>query len=165
MSASSDFQSWFAGVPFIIVEGDPDFNTWLGAVPLVDIGEVIPEPEPPAPVFYPTWPSLVPLPLVNPQMAGEFGGQSTLMESGRKRIRRILTAPTERLEVNWNFAGDQYILFKAFFDGTLANGSSPFHIEIFGESKLMAFLESDYSFDHSDNLFTVTASLEYIDSS
>jgi len=86
---------------------------------------------------------------------------NTVMETERVRSRRTLLEPVKSLDVVWALTRDQFDTFKTFFADELVNGSLSFVIEIFGEDQEMAFLDSRYTFARSDNLFMVSATLEY----
>lgn len=79
------------------------------------------------------------------------------MESGRLRNRRLHASPIEMMEVAWNFTEDQFDIFKTFFDVGLENGTLEFDLAGIGT---VAFWESTYSQNHTDNLFYVSAKLE-----
>jgi len=89
------------------------------------------------------------------------GGQ-TEMESGRIRKRRFYTNPFLVSDVEWVFRVDQFVTFKSFFDDTLSNGSETFIITLYGEDKVVAFMEARYSTAHLDGVVTVKGSLQIV---
>lgn len=103
------------------------------------------------------WPD-VPVPLRSHRRAIDFQNLTTEMETGRLRKRRQQMDHREVWDVNWNFTEDQFETFKNFFDVTLKNGSIRFHIELFGVDRIAEFF-APYSFNHTDNLFSVGATL------
>jgi len=118
----------------------------------------------------PYWPDGLDTPLVDRKHQILPRSQVTRMESGRNRIRRLQLEPIEVVDVTWNFVADAYVTFRNFFINDLEHGSLFFVMETLepsplpGYSYLMtrsyAFLDGTYSFSESDNLFTVTATLE-----
>lgn len=159
-----EFGFWSEGIPVLDTGGDADFGFWYEGVPFLDeVGHppVIPtgRPDPIA------WPTTLPVPLLPTRFASRGSNMAVLFESGRTRTRRTFLTPLETLDVQWNFTEDQFNTFKTFFDVTLNNGATTILIEIYGVEKEMAFQESNYAFSRSDNLFSVTATLEYIDAS
>jgi hypothetical protein len=95
-----------------------------------------------------------------------------LMESGRMRRRRTFLDPLELIAVSWNFTEDQFEAFKTFFEIDLQNGSEHFELItpdfppagfVFRTvTRVLAFWECNYAFTRSDNLFSVTATLEVV---
>jgi hypothetical protein len=61
------------------------------------------------------------------------------------------------MDVSWNFTQDQFDDFRTFFNETLVNGSLTFDWEEVGT---LSFWQATYSFSRTDNLFSVTATLE-----
>lgn len=109
----------------------------------------------------PYWPDPVPLPMEDARQTVASHNLNTVMETERVRSRRTLLEPVKSLDVVWALTRDQFDTFKTFFADELVNGSLSFVIEIFGEDQEMAFLDSRYTFARSDNLFMVSATLEY----
>lgn len=52
-------------------------------------------------------------------------------------------------------------MFETFHRVTLLAGTLSFLIELFGEEKEVSFLDATYEMVHTDNLFAVSAALEY----
>lgn len=112
--------------------------------------------------FTPIWPEALALPgLV---LSGRQDPQRvrTEMETGRFRNRRQFLDPLETLNARWSFVQDDFDTFKTFFETELVNGSLSFAMEVYGVVTEVAFLESKYSFTRSDNLFVVSAVLQYV---
>lgn len=105
------------------------------------------------------WPENLPVPLRAHKKVRELLVSRTEMDSGRIRKRRIVEDPRDTLEATWNFTSDQFEGFKTFFDVNLENGQNNFLITLFGAEREVVFRDSTYSFTHSDNLYTVNASL------
>lgn len=103
------------------------------------------------------WPD-IPVPLRAHRRAIDLQNLTTEMETGRLRKRRQQEDRREIWDVTWNFTEDQFETFKEFFDTTLKNGSIRFHIELLGVDRTVEFF-TPYSFNHTDNLFSVSASL------
>ena len=81
------------------------------------------------------------------------------METGRVRVRRTLEVAREGLEVDWNFTGDQFETFKAFFEQQLENGSLSFVMEVMDLGREVEFRDSSYRFNHTDSVYSVSAEL------
>lgn len=107
----------------------------------------------------PVWPATLPVPLRSHRSTGEFQYYRTEMDSGLIRKRRVALEPRKGVQVTWNFTQDQYRTFKAFFEDTLKNGSISFLMLMFGIEHELEFRDSSYSFNRSDNLYSVNADL------
>lgn len=92
------------------------------------------------------------------------------MESRRLRCRRLHSAPFKTMEVKWNFTADEYDAFRTFFNEVLEYGQNLFAmitqepdvdpLLIRRYTRGLFFLDGTYKFEGSDNLVTVSASLE-----
>lgn len=89
----------------------------------------------------------------------------TVMESERVRVRPQYTESLELMDVQWNFTVDQFQTFESFFRNTLSQGEGDFALEVLGTTFTLAFFPATYSFAKSDNLFSVTATLEVLGTS
>lgn len=156
-----DFSIWENGAPVALTDGGfPAFDAWDEGSPVVALASF--PPVPPAPVVGVPWPASLPVPRINPRMRVSSQRTSTLMDSGRIRVRRMVLSPFETIEVEWSFTLEQFAAFKSFFDVDLANGSFSTAIEIFGVNQTMAFMNSTYGVERSDSSYIVSASLEYV---
>ena len=116
------------------------------------------------------WPESLPVPLVKPTHGHSPRGEVTVMDSKRIRVRRNFDTVLETVDVEWNFTKDQFEDFKEYFETDLENGSLLFQfvtyeptddVEFLTEiTWTAAFWEGSYSFSHSDNLYTVSSTLE-----
>lgn len=93
--------------------------------------------------------------------------EATRMETSRVRKRRTYTDALELVEVLWHFTQDEFDTFKTFFEVELVNGSARFemdHYSLEEDPPSLVTLEytfwEGYSFNRSDNLFAVSATLE-----
>lgn len=87
---------------------------------------------------------------------------SVMMDSGRIRHRRVHELPIETQTLSWTFTEDEFEAFQAFFENDLENGSLPFSLEIYGESKEVSFLDGSYQFSRGDNVYSVTATVLHV---
>lgn len=108
-----------------------------------------------------TWPSELPLPKTFPSYGLDTQNLRTEMETSRVRVRPQFSVPREVLSVSWSFTEDQFSVFETFHRVTLLAGTLSFLIELFGEEKEVSFLDATYEMVHTDNLFAVSAALEY----
>lgn len=94
------------------------------------------------------------------------------MESRRYRCRRQHLALLKLVDVSWNFTEDEYAIFQEFFIEQLNQGELLFamvSIEPDSNPALqrtyirgLSFWGGTYEFSRSDNLFTVSATLEIV---
>src|SRR5439155_14085020 len=89
-------------------------------------------------------------------------GGLTEMETGRIRKRRLFIDPFLVTNIQLTLRRDQFVTFKSFFDETLNNGSKSFILSIYGEDKVVAFMEDRYSSSHSDGVVLVRGSLQIV---
>lgn len=91
------------------------------------------------------------------------------MESNRVRTRRVHHEVFETIDVQWNFTEDEYNTFRNWFIAELDQGVLRFQMvtlelsptdTVMEVTRVLAFLDGTYNFNRSDNLFTVTATLE-----
>jgi len=118
----------------------------------------------------PYFPETLPTPLIGRKRKVDPRGQNIVMESRRMRSRRDNEAPLATLEVSWNFTQDEYDIFRTFFIEELVHGESTFVLITLEQApdpsmvrqftREVAFLDGQYTFDTSDNLVTVNATLE-----
>jgi len=114
------------------------------------------------------WPDSLPTPLIGRGHTVGSRSDIVMMESGRRRVRRMHDTPIEFIEATWNFTEDQFDTFKTWFENTLENGSLPFYMITTDPPSYrlnweLAFKDGNYEFDRSDNLFSVKAVLEVLD--
>ena len=68
------------------------------------------------------------------------------------------------VDLEWNFTADEFAAFQTFFEDELDNGAFPFYITFLDPDDSSyevttdyQFIEPDYQFSRSDNLFNVAA--------
>lgn len=115
------------------------------------------------------WPETIPTPLLERSHQLVPRSEATIMESGRRRIRRSHDESIELIKARWNFTVDQFQTFETFVSSELEHGELSFIMETYEPSTLpghikqvtrtLAFFEP-YTFNRSDNLFAVSATLE-----
>jgi hypothetical protein len=93
----------------------------------------------------------------------------TVMETGRTRMRPVESKPFRGLALEWRFTDDHLQTFQRWFRVNLENGKNHFRLTgvVQGNgtaSFTLAFYPASfYTFEHSDNLFTVRATCEVIE--
>lgn len=157
---TNDFRHWDKGAPLLNTGGSLEFRFWNLGAPYIDLSAQDPDRLPPVP-----WPTSLPVPYVDSRINVSAKTDVTLFESGRSRYRRLILLPFETIDVQWMFTGDQFETFKNYFEQDLDNGSRDVAVEIYGRARTMVFAESTYDVNRSDNLFNVSAKLEYLDPS
>ncbi len=115
------------------------------------------------------WPEDLPAPLIDRAHNLLPRSEVTVMESRRKRIRRLHQESIELIDVEWNFTIDQFDVFRTFFVDELGQGVelfllvtfelSPDPLYYFEVSRMVAFVDGTYTFNQSDNLITVRGTL------
>jgi len=120
------------------------------------------------------WPGGVPVPLVERKHAVAPRSTLTEMESSRIRVRREHLLEIEAIHVTWHMTEEQHVAFQNFFTADLLNGELPFFmltedfpVDAITErhtTRILAFMDGQYTTQHSDNLYVVTALLEVVDS-
>lgn len=114
------------------------------------------------------WPDALPTPLLGRQRGIGSQALATRMDSGRVRVRQTQTVPLELQSVRWNFTAGQFSEFLTFFQEDLENGELSFLMptaktgETDQDEKEFAFWEGRFDWEHTDNLFAVSATLELI---
>jgi len=118
----------------------------------------------------PDWPAGLPTPLLGRSHTIQPRSEVTRMESGRPRVRAADRECLEVMNATWNFTGDQYNTFRDFFINELEHGEKVFELVTLEQDsdptqirqvvREVAFLDATYTFNRSDNLFTVEAELE-----
>lgn len=120
----------------------------------------------------PLYPETIPVPKIERTHQKRPRSISTLMESGRMRLRRSYDTEVHYIQATWHFTEDEFDRFKMWFEETLINGEVAFSMETYDESVNageveeitweLLFAEGNYSFSHSDNLYQVLALLEVV---
>lgn len=115
------------------------------------------------------WPESLPAPLIGRTHSLRPRSASTMMESNRKRIRRLHTTSIELIDVDFNFTEDQYDTFRTFFISELDSGVKSFVLITYELAaldgyyqivdRLVSFVDGTYSFSQSDGLVVVTGTL------
>lgn len=121
----------------------------------------------------PEYPLTIPVPLIEREHQLSARPSERQMESGRLRRRRLQIELQEFLKVSWNFTEDDFGTFKSFYEDTLDNGSLSFLMVTFEDDPQGSgeLLEVDWELafvgvpqhSRSDNLFSVSATLEVLD--
>jgi len=116
------------------------------------------------------WPNSLPVPLIGRTHKILPRSDAVQMESNRVRFRRTYHEAEEILDVTWNFTRDQYNEFRNFFIEELNQGVYRFQMmtaemadppALYHQvTRVLSFLTGNYSVSGSDNLITVSASLE-----
>lgn len=119
------------------------------------------------------WPSALPAPLLNRGHTIVPGMSQTIMETGRIRQRPLFVDVVELMDVQWHLTEDQFEIFEQFVEVDLNRGTLRTTLFGFDSSsiqgvnrmvwRVVAFYPGgEYSFSHTDNLFTVKAAMEVI---
>lgn len=116
-----------------------------------------------------SWPETLPVPLIERSHNIIPRSEVTLMESKRRRVRRLHMSPIELIGVQWNFTVDQYDAFRTFFIEDLNQGEQIFELITYElastdgyyiiVTRQVAFVDGRYTFTESDNLFEVKGTL------
>jgi hypothetical protein len=118
------------------------------------------------------WPDNIPVPLIGRSNVVIPRAETTVMESGRPRVRRIATDQVELMNAQWNLTEDQYHLFREFHRVDLNQGEGFFQMltydvldeptwpdEITEVIRVCAFLDGNYNLSTEDNNYSVQATL------
>jgi hypothetical protein len=116
----------------------------------------------------------IPVPLLEHTRSLAARPSEREMESSRVRRRRMQAELQQFLKASWNFTEDEFSAFVRFYELTLDNGSLSFLLKTFEEDPdgsgdtvevdwELAFVGKPQH-SRSDNLFSVSATLEVLDS-
>lgn len=129
----------------------------------------------------PEWPTdtaggyAIPVPLVEHTREETARPSERQMESSRIRRRRMQVELQEFLKASWNFTEDEFDIFVEWYEEMLENGSTQFLLKTYEDDPVgtgetievwweLAFV-GDPQHTRSDNLFSVSATLEVLDKS
>lgn len=120
------------------------------------------------------WPNNLPTPLISREHVFNNRNTASEMSSSRLRKRRTMSEVVELINVQWAFTNDQFSQFKSFFDNELENGEGNFIMVTYDQSptphfvrvvtRELNFFGAKYSGNRDDNLHSVSAVLEVVDS-
>lgn len=112
------------------------------------------------------WPNSLPVPLMMRTHGINSRSTTTIMETGRPRVRPEYDQPFETANYVWHFTEDQFSVFKDFLEINLANGVNNFYLSGYEGGLLVyhvvAFM-GGYNVEHSDNLYAVSAQVEIVE--